>query len=483
MGESGGSIKGTGTPDRVYKPTHDNEEDDDPLHSHSFISMKFAGAVAVGLTLVHSAVAAGTLGYSLGVKNPDGSCKSQSDYANDFSVLTESSTLVRVYSASQCDTLANILPAAQSAGVQVIVGIWPDSVDGTATNEEFDALRQHLGSGDNVYAITVGSEVLYRGDYSASVLSELVTDTRNLVHNELGLSSIPIGTADSWNKFNDGTANSLIPNLDIVLVNAFSYWQGAAIEDAKSQFFDDINQAKDKIRAIDSDIHVMVGETGWPTEGDDYESAVPSVENAETFFKEGICAMLNDENTDVFVFEFSDETWKPCSVGDNGECSNVESSWGVYTDALKLKYNIDCGTSSNSSSTTTSSSAAATSSATSSAATSSAVASSATSSAASSAATGAAGAAGVSTTVSTAWSATTFATSSSTAAAAAPYAINGTNGTNATTTTGATSSTGSGSNASSTSVPPASGAASLFGQGLSALTVLVAGSLAAVFLA
>jgi glucan 1,3-beta-glucosidase len=68
--------------------------------------------------------ASGTLGFALGAKNADGTCKTSSDYTADFKVLQPHSKVVRGYSASQCDTAAAILPAAKAAGVKVILGIW-----------------------------------------------------------------------------------------------------------------------------------------------------------------------------------------------------------------------------------------------------------------------------------------------------------------------------------------------------------------------
>jgi glucan 1,3-beta-glucosidase len=71
-----------------------------------------------------AAAASGTLGFALGAKNADGTCKTSSDYTEDFKVLQPHSKIVRGYAASQCDTAAAILPAAKSAGVKVILGIW-----------------------------------------------------------------------------------------------------------------------------------------------------------------------------------------------------------------------------------------------------------------------------------------------------------------------------------------------------------------------
>lgn len=52
----------------------------------------------------------------------DGSCKTTPDYEADFKSLETS--FVRTYSSNECDTAANILPAAAKSGVKVILGVW-----------------------------------------------------------------------------------------------------------------------------------------------------------------------------------------------------------------------------------------------------------------------------------------------------------------------------------------------------------------------
>jgi glucan 1,3-beta-glucosidase len=87
--------------------------------------MRLSPVLSLALAVAPSLVSAtGTLGFALGAKNADGSCKATSDYQDDFKALNDLTKLVRIYAASQCDTAANILPAAKAAGFQVILGIW-----------------------------------------------------------------------------------------------------------------------------------------------------------------------------------------------------------------------------------------------------------------------------------------------------------------------------------------------------------------------
>lgn len=57
---------------------------------------------------------------------------------------------------------------------------------------------------DQVYAITVGSETLYRGTFTGNTLLQKINQVKTM------FPTIKIGTADSWNKYADGTADPVI---------------------------------------------------------------------------------------------------------------------------------------------------------------------------------------------------------------------------------------------------------------------------------
>lgn len=191
---------------------------------------------------------------------------------------------------------------------------------------------------DQVYAITVGSESLYRRNFTGAELASKIQDVKSAVGTDF-----KVGTADSWNRYDDGSADALIGSVDILLCNAFSYWQGQATNNATGSFYDDIYRAFGKIqeRANSTDkIELWVGETGWPTKGDKYQNAQPGVTQAATFYKQAICGML-DWGFNVFVFEAFDEAWKPKTAGEDGTIAD-ETSWGVMTSDRKAKYDLKC---------------------------------------------------------------------------------------------------------------------------------------------
>jgi glucan 1,3-beta-glucosidase len=253
------------------------------------------------------ALSRGTLGFALGTQKSDGTCKATSDYEDDFDAIktNTNSTLVRGYSASDCNCAQNILPAAKNKGFQVVLGVWPDTTD------SFNADKQAVSTyapqyPDQVYAVTVGSETLYRGTFTGQQLLGKINDVKSILPN------VKIGTADSWNKYADGTADPVIKGgVDLLMANAFAYWQGKNVgSGAEFTYFDDIQQALGHIQEISGSldgIEFWNGETGWPTTGGtDYGAAVASTQNAATFYSQGVCGML-DWGVNVFYFEAFDE--------------------------------------------------------------------------------------------------------------------------------------------------------------------------------
>jgi glucan 1,3-beta-glucosidase len=184
--------------------------------------------------------ARGTLGFALGTKNADGSCKQISDYEADFDAIRTNtgSTLVRGYAASDCDSGQNMLAAAQTKGFKVVLGIWPDT-DDSFSQDKLAVAAYAPKYPDQVYAVTVGSETLYRGTFTGEQLLGKINDVKSIVPN------VKVGTADSYNKYADGTADALITGgVQLLMANAFPYWQGKIIgAGATETYFSDIQQA------------------------------------------------------------------------------------------------------------------------------------------------------------------------------------------------------------------------------------------------
>ena len=127
----------------------------------------------------------------------------------------------------------------------MVIALRPD------VDESFNADKLALSTyatqyTDQVYAVTVGSETLYRGNFTGAELLEKINDVQAILPNTL------IGTADSWNKYADGTADALIKGgVKLLMANAFAYWQGKEIgAGAGYTYFDDLQQAMGHIQEV-----------------------------------------------------------------------------------------------------------------------------------------------------------------------------------------------------------------------------------------
>lgn len=89
--------------------------------------------------------------------------------------------------------------------------------------EEFHTYAKQYES--TVYAVTVGSESLYRyyhetdghttGLSNDELNSAINTYTQAMLDLDL---KFPVGTADSWNVYNDGTADNVIQNTNVTIL-------------------------------------------------------------------------------------------------------------------------------------------------------------------------------------------------------------------------------------------------------------------------
>ena len=177
----------------------------------------------------------------------------------------------------------------------------------------------------SIYAVTVGSEALYR--YSQEPTTGLTADALlaqiksfSDTQKQAGL-DFPIGTADSWNMYL-GTADDIITSglvkilydclwwswctmiADIArFVNAFGYWQQSPISNATKTYLDDLQQAYGAIQekaGSTTSIELWNGETGWPSTG--MISPQPSV-NASKLYTRWIrlwsCPSWHRQRTDL----------------------------------------------------------------------------------------------------------------------------------------------------------------------------------------
>lgn len=78
----------------------------------------------------------------------------------------------------------------------------------------------------------------------------------------------------------------------------------------------------------------ILGETGWPSSGNTYDSAVPSLDNQAQYLTDFYCRMDQELGWAYFFFTGIDSTWR---LEQDEEESSVEGHFGLFYDDLTLK--------------------------------------------------------------------------------------------------------------------------------------------------
>jgi glucan endo-1,3-beta-D-glucosidase len=301
--------------------------------------MKFATSL-LALAGSLSTTTAYWKGFNLGANVPaTGACKTSADWEADFNTIKSlpgAFTSARLYASSDCNTLANAVPAALATGVQLLVGVWATNTD--HFNAEKAALLQAVQQyGFSwIVAVSVGSEDLYRAqsqhtnEITPEQLASQIYDVRGMLSTVPGYSSsIQVGHVDTWTAWVDGQNTAVIQACDFVGTDGYPYFQTTEdnnINNAYNEFWDSVNAVRNVVNNVHPGAWVWITETGWPVSGPTAGNAVPSVANAQSYWSSVACSAFNSAHT--FWYTLQDYTSSP--------------SFGVVDANRNPLYNLAC---------------------------------------------------------------------------------------------------------------------------------------------
>ena len=237
----------------------------------------------------------------------------------DLRQLQSTTNCVRTYAVDQ--GLDQVVPIAAELGMQVLLGIWigrdPDA------NERQVALAVDLAHAhpETIKAIIVGNEVLLRGEQRAETLAEIATRVRRE-------SGRPVTYADVW-EFWLKAPPVLKDSVDFVTIHVLPYW-----EDKPLPVSEGVRHLEDivaRVRQAFPGKPIMVGETGWPSEGRWRENAAPSRVNEARYLREFL-VYAKSADVDYNFIEAFDQPWKRWQEGTAG------GFWGLYNEDRTPKF-------------------------------------------------------------------------------------------------------------------------------------------------
>lgn len=230
----------------------------------------------------------------------------------DMAVLATFTRCVRTYATGQgLDKVAEI---AHRHGLGVYAGAWIGRKDVDNQAEIGRLIAMANAHPEALKGLIIGNEVLLRGEQTAAALAAYVGQVRaGLDH------AIPITYADVWEFWVEHP--ELRDAVDFVTVHILPYWEDdpTSVEEAVTHVMAVWREVRDEFAPKP----ILIGETGWPSEGRRRQDAEPTLVNQALFIR-GILTAAHETGADYNLIEAFDQPWKRELEG------TVGGAWGMF---------------------------------------------------------------------------------------------------------------------------------------------------------
>ena len=228
----------------------------------------------------------------------------------DLKLLSKYTDCIRTYSTVGLEMIPAI---ARENNLKMLMGAWV-SKDKVQTKQELDTLIKLASENqDIVKAVIVGNEVLLRGDTSDVQLLEYLKQVK------AALPNTKVTYADVWEFWLKHPA--IKESTDFVTIHILPYWEDEPMGIKRA--INHLADVRGEVESILKDKNILIGETGWPSEGRMREDAHPSKINQALFVREFVQLAVKN-NWDYNIIEAFDQPWKRVSEG------AVGGFWGLF---------------------------------------------------------------------------------------------------------------------------------------------------------
>ncbi|WP_288439617.1 beta (1-6) glucans synthase [uncultured Pseudomonas sp.] len=227
----------------------------------------------------------------------------------DLALLAERFRCIRTYSMTGLEAIPAL---ARKHGLKVMLGAWVNANPGD-TDKEVNALISAANANpDVVSAVIVGNETLLRKEVTGERLAALIERVKSQV-------KVPVTYADVWEFWLQHP--QVAPAVDFLTIHLLPYWEDdpRGIDDALAHVAEVRRVFGQRFAPKD----IFIGETGWPSEGRQRETAVPSRVNEARFIR-GFVNMAEANGWHYNLIEAFDQPWKRASEG------AVGGYWGLF---------------------------------------------------------------------------------------------------------------------------------------------------------
>lgn len=228
----------------------------------------------------------------------------------DLEMLSKRFEAIRTYSTVG---LEDVPKYARKHNLKVMLGAWigGDEKQNSAEIKTLIALAKEYS--DVISCVVVGNEVLLRGELSAQKLGSYIKYVKE------ALPDTKVTYADVWEFWLKNP--SIVPLVDSVTIHILPYWEDDPISvEASLKHIADVQA---EVAKNFPNKAVMIGETGWPSEGRMRGGSLPSPIAQATFIR-GFLDLAQKEGYSYNLIEAYDQPWKRANEG------AVGGYWGLY---------------------------------------------------------------------------------------------------------------------------------------------------------
>ncbi len=242
-----------------------------------------------------------------------------SQIETDLAQLAKITDCVRTYSIE--NGLDQVPSVAAKVGLKVMQGIWLGSNRLKNQFQVSTAVRLTKEYPDVITSVIVGNEVLLRGEMTSSDLAAIIRSVKAQV-------SVPVTYADVWEFWLRN--REIYDAVDFVTIHILPYWEDFPIRAKFAALH--VDAIRQQVGVAFPGKEILIGETGWPSEGRMREGALPSRTNQARVVSE-ILSLAKRENFRVNLMEAYDQPWKRQLEG------TVGGYWGLIDSVQRaLKY-------------------------------------------------------------------------------------------------------------------------------------------------
>jgi len=258
-----------------------------------------------------------SLSYSAWQANNESSRLSDEQIDTDMKLIAEQANAIRIYGLS--DGLEKVIAAANHNKLNVFAGAWL-SPDEKANHEEMERLVTFAKTYPSIKRAIVGNETALREDLTVDqIIAHIDYAKRNL--------TIPVSTAEPWHIWLDHP--ELARAVDFITVHVLPYWEGIDIQGGLNY----VDYRIQQLQAAYPDKHILLGEVGWPSEGQWVKGSEPSQINQAKFIREFLI-YASEHRMDYSIVEAIDAPWK------RGIEGTVGAHWGLWDANRTIKFEM-----------------------------------------------------------------------------------------------------------------------------------------------